>query len=269
MTSPVLNEQELAELLRVPAKTVAALVARSDLPRFFVDGKMRFLSSRVLAWCERHEGSDIVPPEAPVAPPVAPSSSETPRLPRAKEGEHPWVDEESLDALAKGAGDPQRNLDRLKLRDALLELNDGLLGGLTRLSGGRLHPHNDERSRTTPWRLEPGSEERIDAISIAWGSGEHAPPRFEDRPHIEVELSKGELRVALETAQRAFEPPLDAAAIDALADAGIAVELEPDGRPSVFAKVYSLPTPAPPVGTIVARLESDLERLVSLWARLA
>ena len=64
MASPVLNEQELAELLRVPAKTVAALVARSDLPRFYVDGKLRFLTARVLAWFERHEGSDVVPPDS-------------------------------------------------------------------------------------------------------------------------------------------------------------------------------------------------------------
>ena len=46
------------------------------------------------------------------------------QLPAAQAGEHPWVDAESLDSLAGGAGDAGRNLDRLKLRDALLELND-------------------------------------------------------------------------------------------------------------------------------------------------
>ena len=37
MTDPILNEQELAALLRVPGKTIEALVARTDLPRFFVE----------------------------------------------------------------------------------------------------------------------------------------------------------------------------------------------------------------------------------------
>lgn len=269
MTNPVLNEQELAELLRVPAKTIAALLSRSDLPRFYVDGKTRFLTSRVLAWFDRYEGAEILPPEAP-PPREEPKRSpeQQPQLPAAKPGEHSWVDEAALDALARGASDPGRNLDRQRLRDALLELNDALLAGLSRLSDGRLHPHYDEKARTSDWRLEPGKADRIDAISISWGAGEHAPPHFADRPHLEVELSRGELRVALDTAGRVFEPPLDEAALEALGESGIAVELSSEDRPSDFAKVYSLPNPAPPIAAIVSHLERDLERLVALWARL-
>lgn len=268
MTDPVLNEQELAALLRVPGKTVEALLARTDLPRFAVEGKVRFLTARVLAWCERHEGFDLLPAVAPVAviePPVKVVRPPS-KLPPPKSGEHPWVDSEALDALASGATDSGRNLDRLKLRDALLELNDSLLGALARYSGGRLHPHYDEKSRTSPWRLEAGS--RIDVISIAWGAGDHAPAQFADRPHIEVELSKGELRIALDAADRGFAPALDEATLDALRDEGIAVELTLEGLPATFAKVYSLPDPAPSVSTVVAALEADLERLVPLWAQL-
>ncbi len=268
MNDPILNEQELAALLRVPGTTIEALVARTDLPRFFVEGKVRFLTARVLAWCERHEGSDLLPVPAPIIVIEAPVKVARPPsvLPAPKPGEHPWVESEALDALASGATDSGRNLDRLKLRDALLELNDSLLGALARYSGGRLHPHYDEKSRTSPWRLEAGS--RIDAISIAWGAGDHAPPQFVDRPHVEVELSKGELRIALDTVARGFVPPLDEARLDALRDEGIAIELTLDGTPAIFAKVYSLPDPAPSVSTIVAALEADLERLVPLWAQL-
>lgn len=270
MTSPILNEQELAALLKVPGKTVDALIARTSLPRFFAEGKMRFVTSRVLAWLEQHEGAELLPPVEPEpAPPVVEAPrAPPPPLPAAKAGEHPWVEDEALDALASGAADPARNLDRLKLRDALLELNDALLGALARFSNGRLHPHHDEKSRTSPWRLDLGSDERIDAISIAWGEGEHAPPQFEDRPHIAVELAKGELRVMLDTARRAFSPALDEGALDALRDDGIAVELGPDERPARFAKVYSLPDPAPAVGALVHHLEGDLEKLVALWTRL-
>lgn len=268
MTDPILNEQELAALLRVPGKTIEALIATTDLPRFSVEGKVRFLTARILAWCERHEGSDLLPAPEPIVVVAAPVKVVRPpsALPAPRLGEHPWVDSEALEALASGATDSGRNLDRLKLRDALLELNDSLLGALARYSGGRLHPHYDEKSRTSPWRMEAGS--RIDTISIAWGAGDHAPPQFVDRPHIEVELSKGELRIALDTVARGFSPPLDEAALDALRDDGIAVELTLEGNPAIFAKVYSLPDPAPSVSTIVAILEADLERLVLLWAQL-
>jgi hypothetical protein len=270
MTSPILSDQDLATLLKVPGKTVEALIARTSMPRFFIDGKMRFATARVLAWIENHEGAELLPPLElePVAVVAAEDRPPPPQLPAAGTGEHPWIEAEALDALADGASDPARNLDRLKLRDALLELNDALLGVLSRFSGGRLHPHHDEKSRTSPWRLDLGSDERIDAISIAWGAGEHAPPDFEDRPHVAVELAKGELRVALVTVARAFTPPLEQALLDALADKGIAIELGLDQRIKRLAKVYALPAPAPSVGAIVHALEGDLEALVALWARL-
>lgn len=274
MSDPILNEQGLAELLKVPGQTVAALVADINFPRFYIQGQVRFLESRVLAWLEAREGQEVLPAEAPPAPEPEPAPAPVMRepslLPSAGVGAHPWLTGDGLDALHAGAADPGRNLDRLKVRDALLELNDALLGALARRSDGRLHPHHDEKSRTSPWRIDLGSNQRIDAISIAWGAGEHAPPQFDDRPHIEVELSKGELRVALDVARKTFAPPLDEPALDALAAAGIAVEMAGDGlTPSVFAKVYALSDPAPSLDVVVAALEQDLDLLVPLWARLA
>jgi len=271
MLDPILNEQELATLLKVPAETVAALIADINFPRFYLDGQVRFLLARVLAWFDARDGQEAIPARVAVAaPPPPPKPTRAPsRLPTAKPGEYPWVAAEALDALASGAADSGRNLDRLKLRDALLELNDALLGALARHSGGRLHPHYDEKSRTSPWRLDVGSDQRIDAISIAWGTGEHAPPQFSDRPHIAVELSKCELRIALDTAQRTFSPPLDPAGIEALADFGITAECGADQtQPTRFVKVYLLPDPAPSVAAIVEVCEPDLEQLVPLWVRL-
>lgn len=271
MFDPVLTEQELAALFRVPDKTVEALVAKTDLPRFSIEGKPRFLLASVLAWCQRHEGDELLPQLVEMviaAPPPKPVRRIT-QLPAAQAGEHAWVDAESLDSLAGGAGDAGRNLDRLKLRDALLELNDALLSSLSRHSDGRLHPHYDEKSRTSPWRLELGSNQRIDTISMAWGSGEHAPSQFNDRPHLAVELSKGELRLVLDPHARSFAPPLDAATIDALLDQGIAVEMGADhATPVAFAKVYAMPDPAPTLATIVEALDADLARLIPLWAKL-
>lgn len=271
MLEPILNEQGLAELLKVPATTVAALLADINFPRFYVRGQARFLLTRVLAWLEAREGQDILPEEAPAAPepPPPPPNREPSELPAAGPGEHAWLTGEGLDALFTGASDPGRNLDRLKVRDALLELNDALLGALARFSDGRLHPHYDEKSRTSPWRIDLGSERRIDAISIAWGAGEHAPPQFDDRPHLEVEVSKGELRVALDAVRRTFSPAVVEAEIERLGEAGIAVEMAADGvTPCAFAKVYSLPEPAPTLDSVVEALIHDLELLVPLWARL-
>lgn len=273
MTDPVLTEQDLATLLKVPGKTVEALLTTTDLPRFTLDGKVRFLTGQVLAWLEGrtsgHSG-DIFPVEPPPPPkPVAPPKPlRVTHLPPARPPEHPWVTEDSLDALAGGATDPGRNLDRLKLRDALLELNDALLPSLGRHSNNRLHPHYEEKLRTSPWRLDLGGNGRIHAISMAWGAGENTPPEFSDRPHVEVELSKGELRVALDAAGRLLVPPLGEPELDALRDVGISVELDGE-HAQAFAKVYPLPTPAPTLHAIAHALEQDLEHLVPLWARLA
>jgi len=273
MTDPVLTEQDLATMLKVPGKTVDTLLAKTDLPRFTLDGKVRFLTTQILAWLERrtsaHSG-DLFPAETPPPKPLAsaPRPVRVTHLPPARPPDHPWVAEESLDALAQGASDPGRNLDRLKLRDALLELNDALLPTLSRRSSGRLHPHYEEKLRTSPWRLEVGGEGRIGAISMAWGAGDNASPEFSDRPHIEVELSKGELRLVLDTVGRTLMPPLSEDELETLRENGIAIELEgPDAR--AFAKLYPLPSPAPMVSAIAHALELDLEQLVPLWARLA
>ena len=247
MVDPILSEQDLATLLRVPGKTVEALLAQTDLPRFYIDGKLRFLLARVLAWCESKEGHDLLPAAAPVPADSSPAARAAPpsKLPSAKAGEHVWVEAEALDALASGASDPGRNLDRLKLRDALLELNDALLGALSRYSSARLHPHYDEKSRTSAWRLDLGSTQRIDHISIAWGAGDHAPPQFTDRPHIEVQLSRGELRIALDAGGRPFAAVLEDPAVEGLRDVGITLEPGGEGRAAMFVKVYVLPEPAP------------------------
>lgn len=272
MTDPVLTEQDLATLLKVPGKTVEMLLQKTDLPRFTLDGKARFLTGQVLAWLERrttgHSG-DIFPIDVPPPPkpPPSPRQVRTTHLPPARPPDHPWVSEDSLDALAGGAAESGRNLDRLKLRDALLELNDALLPSLGRHSAGRLHPHYEEKLRTSPWRLDLGGTGRIGAISMAWGAGDNAPPEFSDRPHIEVELSKGELRVALDAVGRSIVPPIGESEINALNETGIAVELEGD-TPRAFAKVYPLPTPSPSLHAIAHALEQDLEHLVPLWARL-
>ncbi|MFO0749562.1 MAG: hypothetical protein U1F43_28410 [Myxococcota bacterium] len=272
MTDPVLTEQDLATLLKVPGKVVEMLLVKTDLPRFTLDGKVRFLTGQVLAWLERrttgHSG-DIFPTDPPPAPkpPPPPRPVRVTHLPPARPPDHPWISEDALEALASGASDPGKNLDRLKLRDALLELNDALLPSLGRRSGGRLHPHYEEKLRTSPWRLDLGGQGRINAISMAWGTGDNTPPEFSDRPHIEVELSKGELRIALDAVGRVISPPLSEAELDALRDVGIAVELEGD-EARAFAKVYPLPSPAPALTAIAHALEQDLEHIVPLWARL-
>ena len=185
-------------------------------------------------------------------------------LDAAGEGEQPFVNAETLDALGAGAADPARNLDRLKLRDALLQLNEALLPILGRLGHGQIHPHNDEKSRTSPWRLDEASGGRIDALSIAWGAGEAPPPGFADRPHLEVELSAGELRVALVTTG-GFTTPLADDERSQLRDAGIALEEEADVP--TLAKVYPVSHHAPTYATIARALEADLRLLVPIWSR--
>ncbi len=279
MVDPIIDDHGLAQLLKVPDRTLNALLDRTDLPRFMLDGRPRFLTASVLAWLAKFEGGhELLPQQVDpvvVSPPVStpkPPPAERPRFVASQAGEVPWLHADALDALGSGAGDSGRNLDRLKLRDALLELNDQLLPILSRLSSGRLHPHHDEKLRTSPWRLEVGTDNRIAAIDIAWGAGEHAPPEFADRPHLEVELAGTTLTVRLDAHGRPYAPPIDGELLLALEAEGF--ELIPDAHPAKGAavgsvtKIYELPTPSPTIDTVTSVLEKDLTRLVPLWTRL-
>ncbi|MCA9516520.1 MAG: helix-turn-helix domain-containing protein [Myxococcales bacterium] len=258
-TPLVLTPQELAQLLRLDDATARRLVDDTSVPRFTVNGAPRFITDAVIAWLAAQEG-EILPPLVPVPVREAPP---TIHLPPASAKETPFVASEALDALAEGATDPGRNLDRLKLRDALLELNSALLPVLGRLSGGRLHPHGDEKVRTSPWRLDEAPDGRIDAISIAWGGGEHPPAGFVDRARVEVEVGAGELRVALLT-RRGFDEDLTDDELEHLRQHGIAVDTEP---PASAAKVYPLGHRAPSLAALAHALSEDLELLVPLWAK--
>ena len=271
---PILDEHGLAQLLKATDKTLTTLLDRTDLPRFTLDGERRFLTQSVLAWVARHEGGELIPvaPEEPVPEPIAlPEPTPTPiKRPRpvlsaAAVGEPSWFDPTAIEALDESAGDAGRNLDRLKLRDALLELNDSLLPVLTRLSEGRLHPHHDEKLRTSPWRLDLGSSDRIESIGIAWGAGEHAPPAFSDRPHVEVVLGRDTLTVQLDNHGRVYTPALDEALVTALAADGFELEV---AKPTTIARTYTLPMPVPTLETVATAVQADLARLIPLWVRL-
>ncbi|TNF23661.1 MAG: hypothetical protein EP329_26920 [Deltaproteobacteria bacterium] len=258
----ILTMADLASSLGVPVSVVARLVETTNLPRFTVGGEPRFLAGRVLDWLEAREGQELLPPEP--APAVAPRPVAEVTLEPAGDGEHPFVTAAALDALGAGAADPGRNLDRLTLRDTLLELNEALLPILGRLSHSQLHPHHDEKSRTSPWRLDDAPGGRIDALTIAWGAGASPPAGFTDRPRLEVELSAGELRVALVTTG-AFAPPLGDDDLERLQDHGIS--LDEDAATPVLAKVYPIGQPAPTLVAIARALESDLRVLVPIWSR--
>lgn len=280
----ILDEHGLAQLLKATDKTLASLLARSDLPRFTLAGENRFLASSVLAWIAGHEGRELIPTPVEAPPvvvvgepalpihepepaPAAPAPVVRPRpvLSAASAGETAWLDPDAIGALSDGAGDAGRNLDRLKLRDALLELNDALLPLLTRFSDGRLHPHHDEKLRTSPWRLDLGSSDRIETIGIAWAAGEHAPPAFSDRPKVEVVLSADSLTVRLDHHGRAYQPTLDDELRAALQAEGY--ELDGGERTAIW-RTYTLPQPAPTLETVSRTVQNDLARLVPLWVRL-
>jgi len=258
---PVVDLDGLASLLGVSDAVAAELLASASVPYLSIRGEPRFVVQAVLAWLAEQRGELL--PEIKAAP-----EPEVPRPPRrplspAGPGEHPFVSHDDLEALAGGATDAGRNLDRLRLRDALLELNDALLPALTRLSGGRLHPHHDEKARTSPWRVGDADEGRIRAMSIAWGGGDGPPAGFVDRPRVEVELAWGELRVAL-LAPRGL-PTLDGETLDGLVGAGIAYDPVGGGDTPVAAKVYPLAARAPSMATVAGALIDDLTHLVPLW----
>lgn len=258
----ILTTADLASCLGVPPAVVARLVATTNLPRFTIGGEPRFLAGRIVEWLEAREGQELLPrePEPAPVPRLAPET----QLEPAGEGEHPFVTPAALDALSTGAADPGRNLDRLTLRDTLLELNEALLPILGRLSQGRLHPHHDEKIRTSPWRIDDTTRRRIDSLTIAWGAGDNPPAGFGDRPHLECELTSGELRIALVTTG-GFAPTLDEGEQRRLRDAGIA--LDEDAEAPVLAKVYPIGYRAPAATAIAHALEADLRVLVPIWTR--
>ncbi len=257
----ILTERDLAKLLRVDDTVVARLVAETDLPRVTVDGQLRFLKAGVIDWLGRQRG-EILPPEPEPEPAPAPAAVTS--LPSAAEGETPFVTSAALAALGAGAADPAKNLERLQVRDALLGLNDALLPLLGRLGDGRLHPPQDGKHRTSGWRVDDPARDRVSAISIAWGEGERAEPGFADRPHLEVELSAGELRVALVAPHGFSDAPTDAEVAE-LRATGLAAALHE--APPTIAKVYPLRLPAPTLAALAGALEGDLRRLVPLWKR--
>lgn len=261
MTDPVLTVDDLARLLKTTPANVLALMARTDLPRALLEGEPRFVTAQVLHWLGSRANAkplELLPrePEPTVAVPPKPAPRD--QLSAASLGEHPWVASEALDALADGVSDAARNLDRLKLRDALLELNDVLVPALTRMSGGRLHPHDDEKLRTSPWRIDLDADGRIEDIRIAWGEGVEAPPCYADRPHLEVVLAAFELRVALVVGQRETLN-LAAAERQAFEQSGFVVSEDS------ITRTYALSRPAPTLHGALVALERDLERLVPAW----
>ena len=264
MTDPVLTVDDLAHLLKTTPASVLGLLERTDLPRALLEGEPRFVTAQVLQWLGSRANAnpkELLPraPEAVVVVPPRPAPRD--HLTAASLGEHPWVPAEALDALVDGARDAARNLDRLKLRDALLELNDVLVPVLTRLSGGRLHPHDDEKLRTSPWRIDLDVDGRIEDIRIAWGEGAEAPACFADRPHIEVVLAASELRVALLVGQRETLN-LGADVRAAFEASGFIVSAD------AVAKAYDLPRPSPTLHGAIVAIERDLERLVPCWLGL-
>lgn len=262
MTDPVLTADELARLLKTTSATVSLLLERTDLPRALLLGEPRFVTAQVLHWLGARATArpkELVPDEPPALPPTPPAARV--QLAPAVFGEHPWVPSEALAALVEGPADAARNLDRLKLRDALLELNDALLPALTRLSSGRLHPHHDEKLRTSPWRIDLDSEAQIRDLRMAWGEGPDAPPHFADRPHLEVALAAAELRVALVAGHRASVHVADAVR-DELTALGFVVGDE------AIAKTYAMPSPAPTLHGALVAVERDFERLVPRWLEL-
>ncbi|MFT7579801.1 MAG: hypothetical protein ACI9MR_001467 [Myxococcota bacterium] len=256
----VMTRGELATFLSLDDATVGRLVEETALPRFSIGGGLRFSRDHVAAWLGEHDG-EVLPPAPRISTAPAPPAPQS--LGSASSDEHPWVSAEAVEALGHRTTDAAANMERLTLRDALLELNDELLPVMSRASHGRLNIFADEKSRTTPWRLDDGAG-HIGRMAIAWADGPSRVPQFADQTRIEVELTLGELRLALYLvgANRVgLDTPLRAAN-----QAGFAVEIDDHGTPRTVAKVYPLATPAPTLGTVSAALAQDLSVLLPVWS---
>lgn len=274
-TAAVITITQLAELLQVSPHMAQAVATHHGLPHVTIAGEPRWVTAQVLGWLQHMAsslGGELLPPEE--------SADVTPKglvitvmhaLPPVQPGEHAWIDSEVTTALAEGSADAGRNLDRLKIRDALLEINDELLPLLTRLSDGRLHPDPNERSRTSPWRLDLDADGAITAMSIAWGSGQSAAPQFADQPRLQVELTHGVLRVSLETEGATLR--VAPAELDSLGKSGLAVDVADVGHDMVglhgVARIYTVPSEGVSIVVVCEALTADVERLVPLWCRVA
>ncbi len=279
---PVLTLQTLAALLAVPVELAEALVLAHEIPHVRIGKSRRFTTRQILAWLERHAapgGAELLPPPVETEPSAEPGRSHG-ALAEAASHESVWLDAAMTEVLGAGASDPVRNLGRLKLRDALLELNDGVLPLLGRLSQGGLRADPEERTRTSAWRLDRADEGPIDAMSIAWGAATQdgvagprttTPPQFADRARVRLEIRDGLLRVLLESGTAHLV--LGGAEISSLEEAGLTV----DGASlaggalmvQAIARVYALPARGVALATVVRALTADLAVLVPLWLRLA
>jgi excisionase family DNA binding protein len=277
-TPPVLTLQGLAALLEVPVELAEALVLAHEVPHVRIGKSRRFATSQILAWLERVAvpgGAELLPPAEPepLAEPVRGQGA----LAEVAAAEAVWLDATLTDALLTGAEDPSRNLDRLRLRDALLELNDGLRPLLVHLSGGRLRADPEERTRTSPWRLDRPDEGPIEAMSIAWGDPggdpgrKTTPPQFADRRRLRVELRPGLLRALLESGTGHLV--LGGAEVSALEESGFTVDGAALAAGALMvhsvSRAYALPARGVSLAAVVATLSGDLETtLVPLWKRV-
>ncbi|MGM0574903.1 MAG: helix-turn-helix domain-containing protein [Myxococcota bacterium] len=258
---PVLTEAELATLLRVERGVVERLVSETPVPRIVIAGEVRFLTEDVLAWLSRHREPLLEPHDEDTSP--TPSRDEEvpePEVwPPAEADQAPLVSDDALEALGSGAANPSLNLERLQARDALIALGDAVHPTLTRLSGGRLHPHPDEAHRTSPWRVGDVDGAPIEALVLAWAAGEQPVPGFEDRPRVELRLDRHGLSLSLRVPPGVAEPPSGARELY-----GPTLERSHGGGWAVILD-HRFAERAPTLATATRRLERDLERLVPLW----
>jgi hypothetical protein len=272
-TPPVLSLDQLAELLQVSLETAGAIALHHTLPHVTIGGEPRFVTAQVLGWLQHMAspaGGELLPtPPTPEPVVRTPPPIVAHAMPARAVNDHPWVDADITSALAEGSADAGRNLDRLKIRDALLELNDALLPRISRLSEGRMHPDPNERSRTSPWRLDLDADGAITAMSIAWGAGNSGAPQFTDRPRLQAELTHGLLRIAFEPEGRTCE--ISMSELAALENAGLVVDAAPgtEGhlRVNGVARVYTLPPEGVALSVVGDMLGNDIEHLVPLWSR--
>ena len=162
----VLNDEELAQLLKLDEGLIDRLLAETDLPRVAIAGHVRFLTDDVLSWLRTQQSVLPVTESVPITvAPAPPEPQPIPTLRSAGQDEVPFVSRGALSSLGTGRSDPSENLARQQVRDALAAMGDALHTRLVRLSHDRLHPSPAESDRTSPWRLGDGIS-TIDHITI-------------------------------------------------------------------------------------------------------